>query len=148
MPNTIEVFGKKTVDVEVNKFNPKKYGELLVGVLPQAIETEEELDRMMKVIDKLLSKGDHISPEEEKLLVLVSDIVEKYEDEHYPIPDSPPHEVLKFLMEQNDLKQSDLLHVFGSSGVASEVVNGKRAISKAQAKALAKHFNISAEVFI
>jgi HTH-type transcriptional regulator/antitoxin HigA len=46
------------------------------------------------------------------------------------------------------LKQSDLLHIFGSSGIASEVFNGKRAISKAQAKKLAEHFKVSVELFI
>ena len=51
-------------------------------------------------------------------------------------------------MRENDLKQSDLLHVFGSSGIASEVVNGKRSISKAQAKKLAEFFKVSVEMFI
>lgn len=132
----------------MSKFNKKIYGSLLATVLPQAIENDAELDRTMVVIDALVDKGDDISPEEEKLLVLLSDIVEKYEDEHYPIDDASPHEVLKFLMEQNDLKQKDLLPIFGSSGIASEVVNGRREISKTQAKALAKRFNISVEVFI
>jgi HTH-type transcriptional regulator/antitoxin HigA len=148
MLNMTEACGKMTANAEMSKFNKKIYGSLLATVLPQAIENDVELDRMMKVIDALVDKGENISPEEEKLLNLLSELVEKYEDEHYPIKDAPPNEVLKFLMEQNDLKQSDLLHIFGSSGVASEVVNGKRAVSKAQAKALAKHFNISVEVFI
>ena len=143
-----EANGRTIANVEMSKFNKKIYGSLLATVLPQAIENDAELDRMMEVIDALVDKGEEISPEEEKLLNLLSELVEKYEDEHYPIDDAPPNEVLKFLMEQNDLKQRDLLHIFGSSGVASEVVNGKRAISKAQAKALAKHFNVSVEVFI
>ena len=58
------------------------------------------------------------------------------------------NEFLKYLMEENGLKQSDLLHIFGSSGIASEVVNGKRAISKTQAKKLAEHFKVSVELFI
>jgi HTH-type transcriptional regulator / antitoxin HigA len=52
------------------------------------------------------------------------------------IPDAPPHRILLFLMEQNDLRQSDLLPIFGSRGYVSDVVNGKRAISKTHAKAL------------
>ena len=51
-------------------------------------------------------------------------------------------------MEENGYKQSDLRHVFGSSGIASEVVNGKRSISKAQAKKLAEFFKVSIELFI
>ena len=51
-------------------------------------------------------------------------------------------------MEQRDLKQNNLLHIFGSSGITSEVVNGKRSISKAQAKKLAEFFKVSVELFI
>lgn len=131
-----------------NKFNPEKYGSLLMLALPQVIESEEELKRAEGIITALLNKGVNLSPEEEKLLDLISNLVEKYEDEHYPFPKVPPNEILKFLMEQNDLKQSDLLHVFGSSGIASEVVNGKRSISKAQAKKLAEFFKVSVELFI
>ena len=63
-------------------------------------------------------------------------------------PEVSPNEILKFLMEQKDLKQSDLLHIFGSSGITSEVVNGKRSISKAQAKKLAGYFKVSVKLFI
>lgn len=130
------------------KFNPEKYGALLMSALPQVIENEAELERAEEIINRLLSKGENLSPEEEKLLDLVSDLIEKYEDEHYPFPDVSPNEVLKFLMEQRDLKQTDLLQVFGSSGITSEVVNGKRSISKAQAKKLAEFFKVSVELFI
>lgn len=46
------------------------------------------------------------------------------------------------------VKQSDLAPIFGSKGVASEVINGKCGISKAQAKALARFFNVSTDVFL
>jgi HTH-type transcriptional regulator/antitoxin HigA len=133
------------------KVDQKKYGQLLTDILPSAITNDKELDRLTAEVDRLITKDikqGSLSPEEDKLLELLSVLIEQYEGEHYSIEDAPPHEVLKFLMEQNDLKQSDLLHIFGSSGIASEVVNGKRGISKAQAKALAKHFNVSVEVFI
>lgn len=128
-----------------------KYGLLLMETLPSAISSEKELERLTEEVDRLMTKGikqGELSPEEESLLELLAILVEAYEDEHYPIPDVPPNEILKFLMEENDLKQSDLLHIFGSSGIASEVVNGKRSISKAQAKKLAEHFKVSVELFI
>jgi HTH-type transcriptional regulator/antitoxin HigA len=56
--------------------------------------------------------------------------------------------MLRYLMDDRGLKQADLLPVFGSSGIASEVVNGKRSISKTQAKKLAEFFNVSVELFI
>ena len=138
-----------TASAEMSKiFSPEKYGALLMSALPQVIESEEELERAEEIINRLLSKGENLSPEEEKLLDLISDLVEKYEDEHYPFPEVSPNEILKFLMEERRLKQSDLFHVFGSSGITSEVVNGKRSISKAQAKKLAEFFKVSVELFI
>jgi HTH-type transcriptional regulator/antitoxin HigA len=130
------------------KFSLEKYGALLMSALPQVIENEEELERAEEIIDRLLSKGENLSPEEEKLLDLISDLVEKYEEEHYPFPEATPNEILKFLMEDRGLKQKDLLSIFGSTGIASEVVNGKRSISKAQAKKLAEFFKVSVELFI
>lgn len=129
----------------------KKYGLLLMEVLPSAISSEKELERMTEQVNRLMTKGinqNGLSPEEEKLLELLTVLIENYEDEHFPIPELSPNELLKHLMEENNLKQSDLLHVFGSSGIASEVVNGKRSISKTQAKKLAEHFKVSVELFI
>ncbi len=128
-----------------------KYGLLLMETLPSVISSEAELERLTEEVNRLMTKGikqGELSPEEENLLELLSILIETYEDEHYPIPNAPPYEMLKFLMQENELKQSDLLHVFGSSGIASEVVNGKRSISKAQAKKLAEFFKVSVELFI
>ncbi len=128
-----------------------KYGMLLNRTLPTAISNDEDLDLMTEQIDRLMSKGIRsggLSPEEETLLELLSVLVEAYEDEHYPIPEATPHQMLRFFMDDRGVKQADLLPVFGSSGIASEVVNGKRSISKTQAKKLAEFFNVSVELFI
>ena len=67
---------------------------------------------------------------------------------YYNFDDAPPHEVLKHFMEARDLAQKDLVPLFGSSGRASEAINGVRPISKVQAKALAQFFKVSAELLI
>ena len=127
----------------------KTYADLVVKVLPTAIQSEEEYEIMLANIDELMSKGEHrLSPEEERLLETLAILIESYEDEHYSMPEVAPNEVLKFLMEDRELKQKDLVHIFGSTGITSEVVNGKRAISKAQAKKLAGYFKVSVELFI
>ena len=128
-----------------------KYGMLLMQTLPSVISSDEELERLTEEVDRLMTKGikqGELSPEEEKLLDLLSYLIESYEDEHYSMPEVAPNEVLKFLMEDRELKQKDLVHIFGSTGITSEVVNGKRAISKAQAKKLAGYFKVSVELFI
>src|SRR5215203_3132010 len=126
-----------------------KYGMLLMQTLPSVISSDEELESMTAEVDRLMTKGikeGELSPEEEKLLDLLAVLIESYENEHYPIAEASPNEVLKFLMDDRELKQKDLVHIFGSTGITSEVVNGKRSISKAQAKKLAAFFKVSVEL--
>jgi HTH-type transcriptional regulator/antitoxin HigA len=79
---------------------------------------------------------------------LLGRLVCDFETRYYKPQKATPHEALVGLMEMNHLKQADLLSVFGSSGIASEVINGKREISKAHARALAKFFNTSTDLFL
>jgi HTH-type transcriptional regulator/antitoxin HigA len=131
------------------KFDPRKYSRLVSKVAPLVIETKDEFERMDAESSRLLRKGyDNLSIEERRLLRLLSRLIEDYEDRTFPIPNSPPYRTLQFLMEQNDLRQADLVRIFGSRGRVSEVVNGKRAISKNQAKALGEFFKLSPELFI
>jgi HTH-type transcriptional regulator/antitoxin HigA len=75
-------------------------------------------------------------------------LIEQYEEEHYPIPKSSPLDMLIHLMQSRECKQEELIGIIGSRGVVSEVVNGKRSISKSQAKALADYFNVDVSFFI
>jgi HTH-type transcriptional regulator/antitoxin HigA len=113
------------------------------------IETEEENERILAEVEKLMDKGNKLTPEEGRLLELLVKLVEDFEEKHYPISDATPHEILQELMRQRNLRQRDLVPLLGSSrGTASEVINGKRRISRTQAKALAEHFHVSAELFL
>jgi HTH-type transcriptional regulator/antitoxin HigA len=145
MLSTIKKNGRKTAAV---KIDPQRYGKLLAKVLPVRIETEEENERLLLETEKLIDKGDRRTPEEDALLDLLAHLIQQFEREFYHIRGAAPHEILRELMAARGLKQSDLLHIFRSKGIASEVVNGKRGISKAQAKALADFFHVSAELFI
>lgn len=93
-----------------------------------------------------MRKGDEISKEEEALLDLLTLLIETFERKHYK--KSTPRAILNELIAANHLKQSDLLPIFGSKGRVPEVVNGKREISKEQAKRLANFFHVSADLFI
>jgi HTH-type transcriptional regulator / antitoxin HigA len=115
---------------------------------PMTITTEAENERMLKVIEKLMDKGEGLSPEEERLLKLLARLVEDFEEEYYHPRDATPLEVLHHLMESRETKQTHLWEVFGSKGIASEVLNGKRGISKTHAKALAEYFHVPADLFI
>ena len=116
--------------------------------MPVFIETEDENERMLQVIEKLMDKGEDVSPEEEKLLKLLTKLVEDFEERHYHLRDASPLEVLQHLMESRAVKQTHLWEVFGSKGIASEVLNGKRGISKTHARALSDYFHVPADLFI
>ena len=125
----------------------RQYGKLLSRVLPAVIETEKENERMLAEVNKLMAKP-KLSPAESKLFDLMVRLIEDFEDQHYELNASTPNGVLRELMEARGVKQRDLWELFGSKGTASEVINGKRSISKAQAKALAKYFRVSPELFL
>jgi HTH-type transcriptional regulator/antitoxin HigA len=116
--------------------------------MPVVIETEEENARMLATVDKLMQKGEKLSAEEEKLLKLLARLIEDFEERFYRPGEASPLEVLTHLMEARGVKQSQLWEVFGSKGIASEVLNGKRSISKTHARALANYFHVPAELFI
>lgn len=132
----------------VAAINHQRYGRLLTKTLPSVIETEEENERMVAEVDALFAKGDDLSPEEEKLLKLMVLLIEDYESRTYQLKTAAPHEVLQELMQARGLKQRDLWQILGSKGVTSEVINGKRGISKRQAKALGDFFHISPVLFL
>lgn len=128
-------------------FDRATYSNLLAEIAPQAIETEEEYDRLLAIAERL-TFAKNLTLEERALYKLLVTLIEVYETENYPIDKSEPHEILQHIMESSGTRQADLVGIIGSSGVVSEVVNGKRAISKAQAKALGDYFKISPSLFI
>ena len=128
-------------------FDRATYSNLLAEIAPKAIETEEEYDRLLAVAERL-TIAKNSTPEEGALYKLLVTLIEVYETENYPIDKPDPHEILQHIMESSGTRQADLVGIIGSSGVVSEVVNGKRAISKAQAKALGDYFKISPSLFI
>src|SRR5690348_1926262 len=119
----------------------KKPGKLLTRVLPQVIKTERENERMLAEIEKLDTCGRPLTPEEERLAELMTLLVRHFEESRYPLGHAEPVEALRVLMEQRGIRQRDLIPVFGSSSVVSDVLAGKRSISKAHARKLAEFFH-------
>jgi HTH-type transcriptional regulator/antitoxin HigA len=116
-------------------------------IVPAKPYDRELHERTLAEIEKLMDKGDHRLPEEDAALDLMIRLLKDYEAEHHPLPDPSPQEMLVFLMEQRNLKQADLLPIFNSRGYVSDIVNAKRAISRAHARQLADFFKVSAELF-
>ena len=98
---------------------------------------------------ELISKGEsNRTPEEDSLFDLLAKLVEDYENQTEPEPAVAPNRMLAHLMEAQDLRQSDMVPIIGTRGRVSEILSGKRNISKTQAKALGEFFKIDPGVFI
>jgi HTH-type transcriptional regulator / antitoxin HigA len=131
-------------------FNREQYAELLIKYQPKVIETEEEYRQALAVVEYFVFKKDR-TLEEIALYDLAVMLVKDYESKVFLMDDwktQSPAEMLQYLMESSGKKQSDLVGIIGSSGIVSEVVNGKRSISKSQAKKLGEMFKVSSSLFI
>jgi HTH-type transcriptional regulator / antitoxin HigA len=126
----------------IHTINRSAYGELLAQHQPKAIQTEAAL-----LLAESLEHRQR-TPEEDTLLTLLIILIERFEETSYPLPDIKSDKILLHLMESRNMKQGELVGVIGSRGVVSEIVNGKRAISKAQAKILGQLFHVSPSLFI
>lgn len=71
-----------------------------------------------------------------------------YEEKYISVPQAPSHEVLRFLMESNNLTQTDLKTELGSQSNVSMILAGKRRLTPRQIAALSKRFHVSPAVFI
>lgn len=128
----------------------KRYGRLLAKAAPCVITTEDEHERALASVESLMEKGERkMTPEEDALLDLLTNLIRDYETTAYPPrAKSKPREMVAFLLEQRELKPSDLWPVIGSKSRVSEILSGKRSISKEQAKKLAEFFHVRADLFI
>ena len=113
------------------------------------IRTEKQYKHMVALADQLIDQiGSNERGPLAKLLEVVGTLIEQYEADNLSVQNSEPCQVLNFLMQQHDLKQSDLRTEVGSQGVVSEILNGKREINARQAKSLAERFGVSPAVFL
>ena len=126
----------------------RQYRKLLDVTLPVAIRSEEEHHRLLATAAALMEKpDDEISYVEGRLLELLSILIEEYENRAHPLPSAKPHKMLAYLLEEKNMKPSDLWTVLPKSRV-SEILNGKRNISKAQARQLSELFRVPVELFL
>ena len=113
------------------------------------ITSERDYKRRVRVMDELLDRiGANESHRLMPLLDLVSKEIGDYENKNHALPDAPPAAVLAYLMEEHNLKQTDLAKELGGQSIVSSILNGKRELNTRQVKALAARFNVSPAVFL
>ena len=123
------------------------YAKLLAKSLPRPIRSEAERRRLTASL-LALDERDDLSPEEEALAEVLTLLIEDYEEKYHPLPRVSPNASLSALMEERGLKHKDIWPVLGNKGATTEVLSGRRSISKAQAKRLAEFFRVPIDLFI
>jgi HTH-type transcriptional regulator/antitoxin HigA len=122
-----------------------RHGKVSVNDL--VIKTESDNERALATVRKLMSRQDR-TPEEDALLQVLSVEIESFESKTYAERKSNPAELIRFLLEENDLSAKDLAGILGGKSHVSEILSGKRKVGINQALRLGKRFHISPVVFL
>jgi HTH-type transcriptional regulator/antitoxin HigA len=106
-----------------------------------------ENERFIAMLAELDRKGSRMSAAERRMAELLTLLIEDFEERHYALKAATPIDVLNELMMANNLRQKDLLDVFGTPSIASEVLGGKRRLNAEHIRRLSRRFRVSPEVF-
>ena len=113
---------------------------------PRAITSETQYDDYVSALHNLVMRGNH-NATERQVIELLTILIEKYDDEHHVIENATPVQVLRTLLEANNLKQKDLVPLIGNESVVSMIFHGKRSLTVGHIEKLSKRFKVSPEVF-
>lgn len=126
----------------------KAWAALQQHALLRPIRNHADFQRVHALTDALTDEvGDDQTHPLFSMLELTMELIERWEDEHVVIPDTEPKEVLRYLLEENDLKQKDLSDI-ASPTLISDILAGRREISRVLAKRLADRFNVNVSAFL
>jgi len=135
-----KINNKRTVDM-------LEYEKLLSMTLPHVIRTEAENERYLRVLE-FLDAQPHPTRAQKELAALLTLLIEDFEERHYALKPASPIEHLHELMAAQDLKQKDLVDVFGTASIVSEVLHGKRQLTTEHIRRLSERFHVSPELFL
>lgn len=122
------------------------YAALLKRTPPKVIRTQQQNEEYIRILEEMERRG-NLDEDEKEFAELLTLLIENFEDKNYQLRPSTPLEVVAELMDSNGLRQKDLVDVFGTESVVSEVLNGKRELNKDHIKRLSARFNVSPELF-
>lgn len=124
-----------------------EYNALLTKFPPRVIRTEKENEAYTEILRDLDQRSRKLTAAEKELAELLTLLIEDFEEKRYQLPRARPLDNLRFLMDQHGLQQKDLVDVFGTPSIVSEVLNGKRDLNKDHIKRLSERFHVSPELF-
>jgi HTH-type transcriptional regulator/antitoxin HigA len=124
------------------------YAELLSSAMPAVIQNDAENERCVRMLEELDSKGNRATAAERRMAQLLTLLIEDFEERHYALRPATPIQALTELMEANELRQKDLIDIFGTPSIVSEILNGKRNLTTTHVRKLSQRFHVSPELFI
>lgn len=113
---------------------------------PHLIRSGQQLAAYTKALYRLTAEA-YPTPAQVEAIELLTLLIERYEEEHYALPEASPVDVLRFLLTKHGLKQRDIAADLGGESVVSEVLSGKRKLNAAHIEQLSKRFHVSPAVF-
>ncbi|MEA5599201.1 transcriptional regulator [Rivularia sp. UHCC 0363] len=122
------------------------YTNLLISFPPRPIKTEEDLEKIQEIVDNLLDKRE-LTEDEEDYLHLLGILIEEYEEKQDLVPDIYGVELLKALIVESNLKQKDLIPIFKTESIVSDILKGKRKMTVEHIQKSAELFHLSPAVF-
>ncbi|MGA2855676.1 MAG: helix-turn-helix domain-containing protein [Candidatus Sulfotelmatobacter sp.] len=124
-----------------------EYASLLRRTLPAVIHSDRENERCISLLEALDGKEERLTAAERRLAELLAVLIEDFEEKNYALKPARPVEVLRELMQANGLRQKDLLDIFGTPSIVSEVLREKRGLTVEHIRRLSRRFHVSPEVF-
>lgn len=137
----------KTTGKMTLTFDSEVYSKLLSQSQPRVIKTEEENEHFLAIVEDLLSRP-HLTSEESTFLELLVRIIEDFENQQYQLNVSTSRSRILHLVEAQGLEIGDLVPIFASSELVSQVINGEMKVTKEQAEMLGKLFHVDGSLFI
>jgi HTH-type transcriptional regulator / antitoxin HigA len=139
--------GELTGKISKKTVGKQEYRDLVSRFLPHVIQTETENAHYIRVL-KYLDALPHPSAAEQALADLLTVLIEQFEEERYALKAATPIEHLTELMAAHDLRQKDLVDIFGTPSIVSEILHGKRQLTTEHIRRLSERFHVSPELFI
>lgn len=128
------------------KSRGRSYQDLLVAFHPRVIKSTSGLDATIEVVESLVNQ-EELTTDEEDYKELLTTLIDDYEEKKFSMSDIYGVELLKGLMKERGLRQKDLVHIFKTKSVVSEILSGQRELTPQYARRLAEYFNIPDSAF-
>jgi HTH-type transcriptional regulator / antitoxin HigA len=122
------------------------YTNLLISFPPRPINSNEDFEKTQVIVNKLLDKGE-LTEEEQDYLFVLGILIHEYEKKQDLVPDIYGVELLKVLIEETNLKQKDLVPIFKTESIVSDILKGKRKLTVEHIQKLSEFFKVSPSVF-